>query len=59
MSKELVPVSIMNYVPAFEYRPMQPYQSPEREPERKEEITKPIKPRKPKKENKTAPPEDF
>ena len=59
MSKELVPVSIMNYVPAFEYRPMQPYKSPVKEPERKEEPKKPTQPRKPKKENKTAPPEDF
>ena len=59
MSKELVPVSIMNYVPAFEYRSMQPYKSPVTEPERKEEPKKPPQPRKPKKENKTAPPEDF
>jgi type IV secretion system protein VirD4 len=59
MSKELVPVSIMNYVPAFEYRSMQPYKSPVKEPERKEEPKKPTQPRKPKKENKTAPPEDF
>ena len=59
MSKELVPVSIMYYVPAFEYRPMQPYKSPVKEPERKEEPKKPTQPRKPKKENKTAPPEDF